>query len=496
MGNCVGVDVSGMLRASCIIYCSPPDNTPDITCSHYSPSFILGRSSDHSTPQPPAEDEGWCFCRPPLSVQRKCITSGMGPQDISWPACSTEEDALLQFLKHCPLWGSPSTFCFRHTDGSAGKVYCFIIEVNKAEEAIDLALKHIRHKTCWDVTGSGTFWFREMVATKQRAFDRVRPPAEVPILGPSSIETQEHRELACLLEAIDFIILHTPQMCFSYQQKDLGDMQRLNVIAPRSDDYVECRITNDDIKSFYPFLLVNCKAGVSFHKVTAPGVSVRVGGSPIGGGTFMGLASLLCGKDIAPLEAFIMAQEGDNSAVDMLVSDIYGGDYAQIGLKGSTIASTFGKMQTCKDINLRLGQPPPEGDPPSSSAVEESPPLTEYFQHEKVTPSNTDVARSLLTMMSFNISQLAYFQSVIHNCQRIAFVGYYLEMPGHLASIQHCIDFWSHGECRTSFFRLAPGLAAFGAALRTRRRKTSSVYLEDWMDADVRPLHRDRRRYS
>lgn len=39
-----------------------------------------------------------------------------------------------------------------------------------------------------------------------------------------------------------------------------------------------------------------------------------------------------------------MASKGDNSNVDMLVGDIYGTDYGRIGLKSSTIASSFGKV--------------------------------------------------------------------------------------------------------------------------------------------------------
>ncbi|EER08022.1 pantothenate kinase, putative, partial [Perkinsus marinus ATCC 50983] len=33
----------------------------------------------------------------------------------------------------------------------------------------------------------------------------------------------------------------------------------------------------------------------------------------------------------------------DFSPLDLLVSDIYGGDYPSIGLKGNTVASSFGK---------------------------------------------------------------------------------------------------------------------------------------------------------
>jgi len=39
-----------------------------------------------------------------------------------------------------------------------------------------------------------------------------------------------------------------------------------------------------------------------------------------------------------------LSEKGDNSNVDMLVGDIYGQDYSKLGLKSTTIASSFGKV--------------------------------------------------------------------------------------------------------------------------------------------------------
>jgi type II pantothenate kinase len=50
----------------------------------------------------------------------------------------------------------------------------------------------------------------------------------------------------------------------------------------------------------------------------------------------------------------LLSEKGDNAAVDMLVGDIYGSDYAKIGLKSSTIASTFGKVFKQEDIAKSL----------------------------------------------------------------------------------------------------------------------------------------------
>ena len=69
----------------------------------------------------------------------------------------------------------------------------------------------------------------------------------------------------------------------------------------------------------------------------------RVGGTSLGGGTLWGLLSLLTGARTFD-EMLQLAEKGDNRNVDMLVGDIYGMDYGKVGLKSSTIASSFGKV--------------------------------------------------------------------------------------------------------------------------------------------------------
>lgn len=45
-------------------------------------------------------------------------------------------------------------------------------------------------------------------------------------------------------------------------------------------------------------------------------------------------------------EAIELATEGDNTKVDKLVKDIYGGDYERFGLPGDIVASSFGQMNS------------------------------------------------------------------------------------------------------------------------------------------------------
>lgn len=60
----------------------------------------------------------------------------------------------------------------------------------------------------------------------------------------------------------------------------------------------------------------------------------------LGGGTFLGLCCLLTGCATFE-EALSMAEEGDNTKVDKLVRDIYGGDYTKFGLPGDLVASRY-----------------------------------------------------------------------------------------------------------------------------------------------------------
>jgi type II pantothenate kinase len=82
-----------------------------------------------------------------------------------------------------------------------------------------------------------------------------------------------------------------------------------------------------------------------------------------------------------------MSERGDNSTVDMLVGDIYGQDYSKVGLKSSTIASSFGKVF---QKGPRSGE---DGDGGKGG--------------KKKSWRQEDLARSLLYAVSNNIGQIA-----------------------------------------------------------------------------------------
>lgn len=84
---------------------------------------------------------------------------------------------------------------------------------------------------------------------------------------------------------------------------------------------------------------------MSILAVRGPDDYKRISGTSIGGGTFLGLCSILTGCETFE-EAIELATKGDHTKVDKLVRDIYGGDYDRFGLPGDLCASSFGQMNS------------------------------------------------------------------------------------------------------------------------------------------------------
>ena len=233
---------------------------------------------------------------------------------------------------------------------------------------------------------------------------------------------------------------------------------------------------DDPRPDIYPYLLVNIGSGVSMIKVSGPREYQRVGGTSLGGGTLWGLLSLLTGSRTFD-EMLGLAERGDNTKVDMLVGDIYGTDYGKIGLKSTTIASSFGKVFRMKreaereaedsggltngdasDSHLHSSNAfSPNGAPPSESS---SAPF-----------SSADISRSLLYAISNNIGQIAYLQSEKHSLSTIYFGGSFIR--GHrqtMNTLSYAIKFWSNGEKKAYFLRHEGYLGAVGAFLKRQPR--------------------------
>ena len=95
------------------------------------------------------------------------------------------------------------------------------------------------------------------------------------------------------------------------------------------------------IDSSFPFLLASVGTGTSLLLVDRNSVR-RVGGTALGGGTFLGLASVLAdARDFAA--AVALAAAGDRRNVDLLVKDVYR-DSKDLPLPGDLNAASFGKI--------------------------------------------------------------------------------------------------------------------------------------------------------
>jgi len=212
-------------------------------------------------------------------------------------------------------------------------------------------------------------------------------------------------------------------------------------------------------EDIYPYMLVNIGSGVSMLKVSGPRAYERVGGTSLGGGTLWGLLSLLTGARTFD-EMLDMASRGDNSRVDMLVGDIYGTDYGKIGLKSSTIASSFGKVFRMK----REAESEAEDSGGSSGRHN-------HHHHHPHRFSPDDISRSLLYAISNNIGQIAYLQSQIHHLSHIYFGGSFIRgHPQTMNTLSYAIRFWSKGAAQAYFLRHEGYLGAVGAFLKRQPR--------------------------
>ena len=144
-------------------------------------------------------------------------------------------------------------------------------------------------------------------------------------LDQFGIQLQKEDEMKCAVAGANFLLQAIRDEAFTFTEG------RKNYVAHKDGSH------DDDL---FPYLLVNIGSGVSIIKVDTDGFE-RVGGTNIGGGTFWGLCRLLTGmRDFDQMLA--CSAIGDNSKVDMLVGDIYGGrDYAKVGLSSTTIASSL-----------------------------------------------------------------------------------------------------------------------------------------------------------
>lgn len=235
-----------------------------------------------------------------------------------------------------------------------------------------------------------------------------------------NMKLQKHDELNCLIQGIHFIDRLLPNECYYWSHPD-----------PRNS---EGSIKKPyDFRDPYPYLVVNIGSGVSILAVHSQTNFQRVSGTSLGGGTFLGLCCLLTGCETFE-EAIDMAAQGDNTNVDKLVRDIYGGDYNRFGLPGSTVASSFGFM---------------------------------HRKEKREEASKADLARATLVTITNNIGSLAMMTAMNLKLTRVVFVGNFLRVnPIAMKLLAYAMEYWSGGKLKALFLEHEGYFGAVGAFLQ------------------------------
>ena len=293
------------------------------------------------------------------------------------------------------------------------------------------------------------------------------------------VELNVRDEMACTVAGLNFLLTHVEHEVFSCPIESHSQVGSPNPSIQRR--YRDAR------PDPFPYLLCHIGSGVSFIKVTGFGEYERVSGSSLGGGTFWGLCRILTNCKTFD-EVIALTRHGDNSRVDMLVGDIYGGAYERLGLDANVIASSFGKVTMRKE-------PPPTwanfrrelrrfviGCLSLLLNLLAALPLLNRFmrwtgleRRAHGTLSNVyfsrhfhaeDVALSALRMIGFNIAQLAYLNAVLHQVPRIYFGGSFVrEHPYTVAAISYAVAFWSKRSMQALFLMHDGYLGALGSFL-------------------------------
>lgn len=126
-------------------------------------------------------------------------------------------------------------------------------------------------------------------------------------------------------------------------------------------------------------------------------------------------------------------------------------DYSKIGLKSSTIASSFGKVF-------------------KTPAAERK----NAFKQE-------DIAISLLYLVSNNIGQIAFLNAQAHGIQRIYFSGFFIRgHPMTMNTLSYAISYWSKGKIKALFLRHEGYLGAVGAFLRDAPAQAQGSFEENF----------------
>lgn len=269
---------------------------------------------------------------------------------------------------------------------------------------------------------------------------------------------EKEDEISCLIKGANFLLKNVPDESFVFDRKEDPPCKFLS-----SGPVV------------FPYLLVNIGSGVSILKVVSEDKYERIGGTATGGGTFWGLGSLLTGGRVKEFDELLcMAEKGDHRHVDMLVRDIYAGDYAKLGnfsvqiMEMADIGYHFcWVIFLQKSFDHLAGLP---GDLIASS-------FGKAAAHSPSDFNKNDVIRSLLFTIANDIGQIACLYAMQHQLRRIYFGGYFLRNhPLSMHAVSYAIKYWSRGAVEAMFLRHEGYLGAIGAFLKGTEELDTDKY--------------------
>lgn len=150
------------------------------------------------------------------------------------------------------------------------------------------------------------------------------------------------------------------------------------------------------------FIIASLGTGTTFTYYDGQ-ITHHIGGSALGGGTFLGLSKLIFNQNDFPT-LYQMAQQGKHENVDLMISDLVGADYIS-NLTSNVVASSMAKAAW-------IGEKQDEAD------------------DEIERPSDNDIASSLLASLSMSIGcQLSAACSAYH-CSRVILIGGFMDHGG------------------------------------------------------------------
>lgn len=232
----------------------------------------------------------------------------------------------------------------------------------------------------------------------------------------------------------------------------------------------------------YPMIFVLLDSSVTYYLVDNTQDKIKfLGNSPVGPVSLLSLFKLftkrtgLSDGDFSLKHIIDLSEYGTNTNCDMLVSDIYGDAYKEMGLPANLLASTFGKLQfsVSNQTTLATGNDVGETFHKTGTYLEQTgisekstksvgsylelklgkesmnSNLNEDKHINKVRAE--DFAKSLMFLLTINTTQIAYLHSQINDATSVIFVGSPFSSALLRKKVEEFVNYWSKGALSCYF---------------------------------------------